>query len=54
VSLGHGAIVYGARIDHEVLIGMRAMVLNGASIGSGSVVAAGSVVTPRTVVPPTV
>jgi tetrahydrodipicolinate N-succinyltransferase len=52
VSLGHGAIVYGARIDDEVLIGMPATVLNGASIGSGSVVAAGSVVTPPAVAPP--
>src|SRR5579859_5802485 len=52
VSLGHGAIVHGARIEDDVLIGMRATVLNGALVGSGSVVAAGSVVTPGTVVPP--
>ena len=52
VSLGHGAIVHGARIEDDVLIGMRATVLNGAVIGRGSVVAAGSVVTPGTVVPP--
>jgi carbonic anhydrase/acetyltransferase-like protein (isoleucine patch superfamily) len=52
VSLGHGAIVHGARIEDDVLIGMRATVLNGAHIGSGSVVAAGSVVTPGMVVPP--
>ncbi len=52
VSLGHGAIVHGARVDDDVLIGMRATVLNGARIGSGSVIAAGSVVTPGMVVPP--
>jgi carbonic anhydrase/acetyltransferase-like protein (isoleucine patch superfamily) len=52
VSLGHGAIVHAARVDDDVLIGMRATVLNGAHIGSGSVIAAGSVVTPGMVVPP--
>jgi carbonic anhydrase/acetyltransferase-like protein (isoleucine patch superfamily) len=52
VSLGHGAIVHAARIDDDVLIGMRATVLNGAHIGAGSVIAAGSVVTPGMVVPP--
>ncbi len=52
VSLGHGAIVHGARIDDDVLVGMRATVLNGARIGSGSVIAAGSVITPGMVVPP--
>jgi carbonic anhydrase/acetyltransferase-like protein (isoleucine patch superfamily) len=52
VSLGHGAIVHGARVDDDVLVGMRATILNGAHIGSGSVVAAGSVVPPGMIVPP--
>ena len=52
VSLGHGAIVHGATVEDDVLIGMRATVLNGARIGSGSLVAAGAVVRPGTVVPP--
>jgi len=52
VSLGHGAIVHGARVEDDVLIGMRATVLNGAQIGSGSVVAAGALVTSGMVVPP--
>jgi carbonic anhydrase/acetyltransferase-like protein (isoleucine patch superfamily) len=52
VSLGHGAIVHGAVIEDDVLIGMRATVLNGARIGSGSVVAAGAVVRPGMIVPP--
>lgn len=52
VTIGHGAIVHGAVIEDDVLIGMRAVILNGARIGSGSVVAAGSVVTRGTVVPP--
>jgi len=52
VSLGHGAIVHGAIVEDDVLIGMRATVLNGARIGTGSIVAAGALVTPGTVVPP--
>jgi carbonic anhydrase/acetyltransferase-like protein (isoleucine patch superfamily) len=52
VSLGHGAIVHGATIEDDVLIGMRATVLNGARIGSGSLVAAGALVRPGTDVPP--
>lgn len=52
VSLGHGAIVHGSTVEDDVLIGMRATVLNGARIGTGSLVAAGAVVRPGTVVPP--
>src|SRR5688572_22259872 len=52
VTLGHGAIVHGATIEDDCLIGIRAVVLNGAKIGRGSLVAAGAVVTPGTVVPP--
>jgi carbonic anhydrase/acetyltransferase-like protein (isoleucine patch superfamily) len=52
VSLGHGAIVHGATVEDDVLVGMRATVLNGAHIGSGSVIAAGAVVRPGMEVPP--
>ena len=40
------------REEDEVLIGIRAVVLDGAVIGSGSIVGAGAVVTPGTVIPP--
>lgn len=52
VSLGHGAIVHGATIEDNVLVGIRAVVLNGAYIGRNSIIAAGAVVTPGTVIPP--
>lgn len=52
VSLGHGAIVHGATVEEDVLIGMRATVLNGARIGEGSLVAAGALVRPGMMVPP--
>ncbi|MCA9137363.1 MAG: gamma carbonic anhydrase family protein [Planctomycetales bacterium] len=52
VTIGHGAIVHGAMIEDDVLVGMRAVVLNGAKIGAGSLVAAGAVVTAGMEVPP--
>jgi carbonic anhydrase/acetyltransferase-like protein (isoleucine patch superfamily) len=52
VTLGHGAIVHGATVEDEVLIGIRATVLSGARIGRGSVIAAGTVIPPGTIVPP--
>jgi carbonic anhydrase/acetyltransferase-like protein (isoleucine patch superfamily) len=52
VTLGHGAIVHGATVEDDCLIGMRAVVMNGAKIGRGSIVAAGSVVTEGTEIPP--
>ena len=52
VSLGHGAIVHGATIRDRVLVGIRAVVLNGAVVGEDSIIGAGAVVTPGTIVPP--
>jgi carbonic anhydrase/acetyltransferase-like protein (isoleucine patch superfamily) len=52
VSLGHGAIVHGATIEDEVLIGIGAVVLNGAHIGRGSIVGARALVTEGMQVPP--
>jgi carbonic anhydrase/acetyltransferase-like protein (isoleucine patch superfamily) len=52
VTLGHAAIVHGAIIEDDAMIGIRATVLNGARIGSGSIVAAGAVVPEGMVVPP--
>jgi carbonic anhydrase/acetyltransferase-like protein (isoleucine patch superfamily) len=46
VTVGHRAIVHGATVEDDVLVGMGAILLNGARIGSGSVIAAGAVVTP--------
>lgn len=51
VSVGHRAIVHGASVEDNVLIGMGAILLNGVRVGSGSVVAAGAVITPGTEIP---
>jgi len=45
VSIGHGAMVHGATIEDECLIGINATVLNGAKIGRGSVIGANALVT---------
>jgi carbonic anhydrase/acetyltransferase-like protein (isoleucine patch superfamily) len=52
VTLGHGVIAHGCTIADRVLVGMGAIVLNGAEIGADSIVAAGSLVPERMVVPP--
>lgn len=52
VSIGHNAVVHGATIKDNVVIGMGAIVLSGAIIESGSVIGAGAVVTERFHVPP--
>lgn len=51
VSIGHHAIVHGCTIDDNVLIGMGAIVMDGAQVGSGSIIAAGAVVLEGTTVP---
>jgi carbonic anhydrase/acetyltransferase-like protein (isoleucine patch superfamily) len=52
VSIAHNAIVHGCTIEDNVLIGMGAIVMDDAVIGSHSVIAAGAVVLPKTVVEP--
>jgi len=52
VSVGHGAIVHGARLADDVLVGMRAVVLNRVTVGRGTLIAAGAVVRPGTEIPP--
>jgi carbonic anhydrase/acetyltransferase-like protein (isoleucine patch superfamily) len=52
VSVGHSAVVHGARIGSNVLIGMGAVLLNGASIGDNSIVGASSLVTQGAEMPP--
>jgi gamma-carbonic anhydrase len=48
VSIAHNAIVHGCTVEDNVLIGMGAIIMDDAHIGSNSVVAAGAVVLPGT------
>jgi carbonic anhydrase/acetyltransferase-like protein (isoleucine patch superfamily) len=52
VVVGHQAVLHGCTVEDLSLIGIRAVVLNGARIGSGAVVAAGAVVLEGAVVGP--
>ena len=48
VSIGHNAIVHGCTIHDFVLVGMGAIVMDNAEIGSNSIIAAGAVVLENT------
>ena len=52
VAFGHRVIAHACTIRRGSLIGIGAIVLNGAEIGEESIVGAGSVVTPGTIIPP--
>lgn len=51
-TVGHSAIVHACTVEDFCLIGMGAILLDGARIGTGSLVGAGALVTPGTVIPP--
>lgn len=51
VTVGHGAIVHACQIDDEVLIGMGAIILDGAEIGARSIIGANALVTAGAKIP---
>ena len=52
VCCGHRAILHACTIGDRVLIGMGAIVLDGAEIGTGSIVGASALITKATRIPP--
>lgn len=52
VSFGHCVMAHGCTIDDDVLVGIRATILNGAKIGKNCLIAAGSMVLENAVIPP--
>jgi carbonic anhydrase/acetyltransferase-like protein (isoleucine patch superfamily) len=52
VSIAHNAVVHGCTVHDNVLIGMGAIIMDEAVIGSDSVIAAGAIVLPGTIVEP--
>ncbi len=52
VAVGHRAIVHGATVEDESLIGMGAILLTGVHVGTGSIVGAGAVCREGMVIPP--
>ena len=52
VGIGHRAIVHGATVGDDCLIGMGAILLNRVSVGAGSIVGAGAVCPEGMQIPP--
>ncbi len=52
VSVGHGAIIHGAEVGNNCIIGAGARVLNGSKVGEYCIIGAGCVVTEGFVIPP--
>jgi carbonic anhydrase/acetyltransferase-like protein (isoleucine patch superfamily) len=52
VTVGHAALLHGCTIEDRCLIGMGAILLNGAHVGNDSIVAAGTLVVEEMKVPP--
>jgi carbonic anhydrase/acetyltransferase-like protein (isoleucine patch superfamily) len=52
VTVGHAAVLHACQIDDEVLVGMNAVVLDGAVVGARSIVGANALVTAGTQIPP--
>ncbi len=50
--ISHGAIVHGAKVGKNVLVGIGAIILDGSSIGDNSIIAAGALVPPGREIPP--
>lgn len=51
-TIGHNAIVHGARIGRNCVVGMGAILLNGVSVGENSIVGAGALLTQGKDFPP--
>lgn len=52
VIVGHAAVVHGAKVANNVLIGIHSTVLNGAEIGEFSIIGANALITSGTKIPP--
>ena len=51
VTVGHGAILHSCTVDDNSLIGMGAIVLNGAHNGKDCIIAAGALIPQNAVIP---
>ncbi len=52
VTVGHSAVVHGANVGDNCLVGIGAIMLNGSSLGEGAWLASGSVLTEGKEIPP--
>ncbi|QQS51905.1 MAG: gamma carbonic anhydrase family protein [Bacteroidota bacterium] len=52
VTIAHNAVIHGAKIHHNVLIGIGAVILDYVEIGENSIIAAGAIVLSGTKIEP--
>jgi len=52
VTVGHHVVLHGCTIHNRVLIGMGAILMDGAVVGDDCLIGAGALVTERTQIPP--
>ncbi len=52
VTVGHSAVVHGAKVGDNCLVGIGSIMLNGSSLGEGAWLASGSVLTEGKEIPP--
>src|SRR6266403_1617092 len=52
VTVGHGAILHGCKIEDRCLIGMGSILLNGVVVGAGSIIGAGTLIPEKTIIEP--
>ncbi len=51
VTIAHNAVIHGSLIEDEVVVGIGALVLDGAKVRSGSFIGAGALVGPKKDIP---
>ena len=51
VSVGHGAVIHGATVGDDCVIGLNATLLNGCKVGKNCIIAAGALVMEGQIVP---
>lgn len=51
VTVGHGAVLHGCTVGDYSLIGIKAVVLNGAKIGKGCVIGANALIKEHDIIP---
>ena len=52
VTVGHGAVIHGAKVGDNNLVGIRSVLLNGVVVGKNCIVGANSLLTQGKVFPP--
>jgi carbonic anhydrase/acetyltransferase-like protein (isoleucine patch superfamily) len=52
VTIGHAAVIHGCTLGDRILVGMGAILLNGAAVGEDSIIAAGTLLTENVSIPP--